>query len=133
MLVSILQSCRSFFKCKTHIVKQNKLVRPATIEVANSVENAIPDQSRQELLNEERQKTTRDDGQVQVVDFERAVQLEGSAVPHDLAATQNDDVVRDERDDGLLVCGHDRLAGDEVELLARVAEHLLPGGGEDGP
>lgn len=67
------------------------------------------------------------------MDLERAVQAESCAAPHELAAAQNDDVVYDKRNGRLLVRRHDRLAGRELELLGRVAKHLLPRGGEDGP
>jgi hypothetical protein len=119
--------------CGTYVVKQDQLVGPATIEVADGVENTVPDEGREQLLNEESQKTTADDGQVQVVDLERAVQAEGCAVPHELAASQDDGVVRNERQDRLFVRRHDGVAGHELELLGRVAKHLLPRGGEDGP
>lgn len=133
MLVSAMFQCCCLNSLETHVVKQNELVSPATVQVANRVEDAVPDQGGQKLLNEESQKTTADDGEVQVVDLERAVQLEGGAAPHELATTQNDSVVRNEREDSLFVRRHERLAGDETELLGRVAKHLLPRGGEDGP
>ena len=52
---------------ETHVVKQDELVSPAAIEIANSVEDTVPNQGGEKLLNEESQKTTADDGQVQVV------------------------------------------------------------------
>ena len=119
--------------CGTYVVKQNQLVGPATVEVADGVENTVPDERREQLLNEESQKTTADDGQVQVVDLERTVQAEGRAAPHELTTTQNDDVVCNERKDRLFVCGHQDLALLELELLGRVAKHLLPCGGKNGP
>ena len=67
------------------------------------------------------------------MDLERTVQLEGRAAPHELATTQNDDVVCNERNDRLFVCRHQDLALLELELLGRVAKHLLPCGGENGP
>jgi hypothetical protein len=117
----------------THVVKQDELVSPAAIEIADSVEDAVPDQGGEKLLNEESQKTTADDGQVQVVDLERTVQLEGRAAPHELTAAQNDSVVYNERNDRLFVRRHDGAARHEAELLGRVAKHLLPCGREDGP
>jgi len=121
------------FSSQTHVVKQDELVGPAAIEITNSVENAIPDQGGEKLLNEESQETTADDGQVQVVDLERTVQTEGRAAPHELTTTQNDGVVYNERNDRLFVCRHERAARHELELLGRVAKHLLPCGGENGP
>lgn len=118
---------------ETHVVKQDELVSPAAIEIADGVEDTVPDQGGEKLLNEESQKTTADDGQVQVVDLERTVQAEGRAAPHELTTTQNDDVVCNEREDRLFVCGHQDLALLELELLGRVAKHLLPHGGENGP
>ena len=118
---------------QTHVVKQDELVSPAAIEIADGVEKTVPDQGGEKLLNEESQKTTADNGQVQVVDLEGTVQAEGRAAPHELTTTQNDDVVRNERNDRLFVCGHQDLSLLEPELLGRVAKHLLPCGGEDGP
>lgn len=118
---------------RTHVVKKDELVSPAAIEIADSVENAVPDEGGEKLLNEESQQTTADDGQVQVVDLERTVQAECRAAPHELAATQNDDVVCNERNGRLFVGGHERLARREAEILSGIAKHLLPCGGEDGP
>jgi len=67
------------------------------------------------------------------VDLERTVQAEGRAVSHELAAAEDDDVVCNERQDRLFVRRHDGVAGHELELFGRVAKHLLPRGGEDGP
>ena len=67
------------------------------------------------------------------MDLEGTVQAESCAAPHELTASQNDGVVCNERNDRLFVRRHDGLAGDELELLGRVAKHLLPGGREDGP
>lgn len=118
---------------KTHVVKQDELVGPAAIEITDSVEETVPDQGGEKLLNEESQKTTADDGEVQVVDLERTVQAEGRAAPHELTTTQNDDVVCDERNDRLFVCRHEDFSLLELELLGWVAKHLLPCGGENGP
>ena len=117
----------------THVVKEDKLVGPAAIEIANSVENAVPDQGGEKLLNEESQKTTADDGQVQVVDLEWTVQAESRTAPHELTTAEDDDVVYNERNNRLFVCRHKSVAGHEAELLGRVAKHLLPCGGENGP
>ena len=125
-----------WFQCnssQTHVVKQDELIGPAAIEIADGVEKTVPDQGGEKLLNEESQKTTADNGQVQVVDLEGTVQAEGRAAPHELTTTQNDDVVRNERNDRLFVCGHQDFSLLEPELLGRVAKHLLPCGGEDGP
>lgn len=132
-MLAIVRAGCCLTSSNTHVVKKNQLVRPATVEVADGVEDAVPDNGGKKLLNEERQKATTDDGKVQVVDLERAVQAESCAAPHELAAAQNDDVVYDKRNGRLLVRRHDRLAGRELELLGRVAKHLLPRGGEDGP
>ena len=133
MVVSAAVLGFSMVSSQTHVVKQDELVGPAAIEIADGVEKTVPDQSGEKLLNEESQKTTADDGQVQVVDLERTVQAEGRAAPHEFTTTQNDDVVCNERHDRLFVRRHDGVAGHELELLGRVAKHLLPRGGEDGP
>lgn len=133
MVVSAVVLRFPMVSSQTHVVKQDELVGPAAIEIADGVEETVPDQSGEKLLNEESQKTTADDGQVQVVDLERTVQAEGRAAPHELTTTQNDDVVCNERNDRLFVCRHESAAGRELELLSRVAKHLLPCGGENGP
>ena len=61
MLAVFLVEC---YVCGTYVVKQDQLVGPATVEVANGVEDTVPDERREQLLNEESQKTTADDGQV---------------------------------------------------------------------
>ena len=133
MVVSAAVLGFSMVSSQTHVVKQDELVGPAAIEITDSVEETVPDQGGEKLLNEESQKTTADDGQVQVVDLEGTVQAECRAAPHELATTQNDDVVCNERKDRLFVCGHQDLALLELELLGRVAKHLLPCGGKNGP
>jgi hypothetical protein len=130
-----VSSCPRFVAIlvSTHVVKKDELVGPAAVEITDSVEDAVPDQGREKLLNEESQKTTTDDCQVQVVDLERTVQAESRTAPHELTTAQNDGVVYNERNDRLFVCRHESAAGHEAELLGRVAKHLLPCGGEDGP
>lgn len=93
----------------------------------------MPDEGGNELLNEEGEQDSADEGEVEVVDDEEGVELEGLAVAHDLAADEDDDVVRDEGGGGLGQAGHWGLAGDEIEAGGLVAAQGLEGPGEDGP
>lgn len=94
--------------------------------VTDGVEQAFSDNRRQKLLNEEGQQKTGDGGEVEVVNQEECLELEGLAVAHELAATENNDVVQDDENARLLKSGHGRLPGDEAELADWVA-------GEKGP
>lgn len=57
------------------------------------MENAIVVDLWDELLQEEEQQSSGDGGKVEVVDHEWAVQLESWAVAHELASSENNDVV----------------------------------------
>lgn len=77
----------------TYVVEDDKLVGPSTLVRADGVENAIVVDLRDELLQEEKQQSSGDGGKVKVVDHEWAVQLEGWAVAHELAASKDNNVV----------------------------------------
>lgn len=55
-------------KKKTHVVQNHKRLGPTTLPVADGVEDTTTDDSAEELLNEESQEDTADEGQVEVVD-----------------------------------------------------------------
>lgn len=97
------------------------------------MEDAAANDNGEKLLNEESQEDSADGGQVEVVNQEKRAQLEGLAVAHELATAEDDGVVDDDEDAGLLESGHGRLAGDEFEVFGRVADDGLKGLAEDGP
>lgn len=89
--------------------------------------------SRQQLFNEESQQCAADQSQVQVVDHEQSVQLQGSALLHELPATEDDGIVGDEEDGGLVEGGQRSDTLDELEFAGRVADDFLKGLVKDGP
>lgn len=97
------------------------------------MEDAAADDGGQELLDEEDEEDAADGGEVEVVDEEEALELVGLAVAHPLAATEDDGIVDDDEDGGLLEGGHGGLALNESELAGRVAGDSCPGLVEDGP
>ena len=82
----------------TYVIEDNERLSPATIHVADCVEDAAANNGGEELLNEESEETGADHGQEKVVDQEEALELEGLAVAHNLAATEDDNVVDDDED-----------------------------------
>lgn len=97
------------------------------------MENAVSDNLGQELLNKQDEEKTADQGQVEVVDLEEEVELEGLATTHELSATEDDDVVADEHGGSLLEGSHWGLSRDEAEVLGLVALDRGEGLLEDGP
>lgn len=97
------------------------------------MENAVSDNLGQELLDEQNQEKTADDGQVEVVNLEEEVELERLATTHELSATKDDDVVGNEHGGRLLEGGHGGLSRDEAEVLGLVALDRGEGLLEDGP
>lgn len=96
-------------------------------------EDTLADNSGQKLLNEESQEEAADGGQVEVVDEEERLELEGLAVAHQLSAAKDDEVVDDDEDGRRLQSGHGSPKGHELEVIGRVAndgrEELV----KDGP
>ena len=86
-----------------------------------------------ELFEVKRQKHTRDDGEVEVVNLEKTIQLQRRPIAHDLATAKDDDVVGDEHGGRLLVCRHWRFARHEAEVLRPVALDGDKGAFEDRP
>ena len=85
------------------------------------MEDAPSHNSWQQLLNEESQQNTGDGSEVEVVNQENGLELERLAVAHELAATQNDEIVKEDENASLLKSGHGRLPGDEAEVGDGVA------------
>lgn len=117
----------------TDVVQDDQGLRPPAFNVTDGVEDAATDDSGDELLNEENQKNAADGGQVEVVDEEERLQLEGLAVAHERAATEDDAVVDDDEDGRRLERGHGRLEGDELEVSHGVTRDGGPCLVEYGP
>lgn len=118
---------------QTYIVQDNHGLSPSTIVVADGMEDTIVVKLGNQLLNEEDQEDAADGGQVEVVDEEERLELEGLPVAHQLAATKDDDVVDDDEDGGRLERRHWGLKGNELEFLGRESNNGLPGLAENGP
>lgn len=110
----------------TYVVEDNKRLCPATLMVADRMEDASSNNSGQQLLDEERQEGRRDGGQVEVVDQEQRLELEGLAVAHELTTTEDDGVVDSNEYPRLPQGGHGRAARDELKLADRVASKESP-------
>lgn len=117
----------------THVVQHNQGLGPTAIVVADRVEDAMANDGGQELLNEESQEDAADGGEVEVVDEEQRLELEGLAVAHQLATAEDDDVVDDDEDGARLEGRQGRLKRHKLELIGRVAEDGGPCLVEDGP
>lgn len=101
--------------------------------VANGVENTTTDNGRDELLQEEHKKSTRDESEVEVVDEEERLELEGLTVAHQLATTEDDGIVDDDENGSRLEGRHGRLERNELEFIDGVADDSSPCLVEDGP
>lgn len=101
--------------------------------VTDGVEDALSDDRGEKLFNEEGEEDSADGSQVEVVDEEEGLQLESLASSHQLTSSKNYNVVYNDEDRGLFECGHGRLAGDELEVVGRVAGNKLKGLVENGP
>lgn len=116
-----------------YVVEDNQGLGPAAVGVADGVEDAAADDDGQKLLNEESQEDAADGGEVEVVDEEQRLELVGLPVAHPLTAAQDDGVVDDDEDGGLLDGRHGSLALDEAEVAGGIANDGRPGLIEDGP
>ena len=81
-----------------YIVQNDKVLSPASIVVADGIEDAVTDNGWEQLLDEQSQQDGADSGEDEVVDEEQCLQLEGRAVAHHLAAAKDDAVVDDNED-----------------------------------
>lgn len=97
------------------------------------MENASTDNSGQQLLDEEGQEGGGDGSQVEVVDQEQGLELEGLSVAHKLTATEDDGVVDSHEYSSLLQGGHGRLSRGEPEVADRIANNGSPGFVKNGP
>ncbi len=77
----------------TYIVQHDELRSPTAVGVADGVEDAIPSQGRDQLLQEKQEQNRADGCEVEVVDLEKAVQLQRRSLPHQLPSAKDDQVV----------------------------------------
>lgn len=77
----------------SYVVQQNQGFGPPAIGVTDGVEDAVPDDRREQLLNEENQQPAADEREEEVVDEENRLQPEGLAVSHPLPAPEDDSIV----------------------------------------
>jgi hypothetical protein len=117
----------------TYVVQNDQRLSPTTALVTDGVEDTVSRESGQELLNEQSQENTTDKSQDKVVDHEQGVELERRQLLHDLATTEDDNVVCDKHHGGLLQCGQRGHVLGELELAGRVAHDLLIGLVKEGP
>lgn len=116
-----------------YIVNDNEGLSPSTIVVTNSVEDTVSPDRGQQLFNEQRQQSSADQGQVEVVDHEQCVELERRTALHDFATSEDNDIVGNEHDTGRLDGREGGLAADELELARGIAHDILERLVEDGP
>ena len=90
-------------------------------------------ESGDQLLNEQDQQDSADGGQEKVVNHEQGVKLERRQLLHDLATTEDDNVVGDKHHCSLLQGGQRGDALGEVELAGGIPHDLLVGLVEEGP
>lgn len=101
--------------------------------IADGEEDAMSPDGGQQLFNEENQQRAADQGEAEVVDHEQGVQLQGSALLHELPAAENDDIVGDQKDSSLLEGRQRRDPLDKLEFAGGIADDLLKGLVENGP
>ena len=109
------------------------MLSPATFPMANGVEDTVSNNRGEQLLNEESQQYTANSSKVEVVDQEKPLKLEGFAVAHQLASTENDEVVYNDEDQGRLQRGHGRFPPLEPKIIGRVAYNGFKSFAEDWP
>lgn len=118
---------------ESYIVQNDKLIRPSAIVVANSKEKSLPRNDGNQLLGKKRKQYPTNSREVEVVDLEEKVELEGLAVAHQLSAAEDNNVVCDERDCACLEGRKRCLALYESEILGFVASDGLEDSLKDGP
>jgi hypothetical protein len=116
-----------------HIVEHNQSIGPTSIVATNGMENAVSRQFGEKLFDEEGQETTADEGQIEIVNHERAVEDEGLAVFHQFPSAKDYDIVGGQCNNRLFESRHGRLALYKLEVIGRVAKDGLVAFGEDRP
>ena len=85
--------------------------------IADSVEEAMSPDCRQQLLNEESQQSGADDGEVKIVDHKQAVQLVRRPILHKLPSPEYYDIVRNQHPRGRRESRHWSNSLDDHEVL----------------
>lgn len=120
-------------RISTYVVENDKRLGPATTAVADGIEDASADNGGQQLLDKERQEDGRNGSQVEVMDQEQRLQLEGLAVAHNLTTPEDDGIVDSNEDSRLLQGRHGSLPSGEPELADGIASNGGPDLVKDGP
>lgn len=102
------------------VVQHKQWLRPPS-GAADTVVQAVLPERGDELLSEQEKQTSRNGCEVEVVDDEEIVQLHGGSVAHDLATTEDDQVVSRNEGSRFLEGRHGSLALDEAEVVGRVS------------
>lgn len=109
------------------------MVGPSTLNIADSEEETLVVKSWDQLLSEESQQDGANRSEVEVVDHEGSIEFESRAVAHQLASTENYNVVCENQRSGLLHGRHGGDMGLEVEVLGVVSLDGREGLVKDGP
>ena len=109
------------------------MLGPATVRVADGMEDTVTDDSWQQLLNVKRQQDGAHSRKDEIVDQEQGLELVWVAIAHPFSTSEDDRVIADNEDAGLLQSRHRGLAGNESELGGRIAHGGRPGLVKDGP
>lgn len=116
-----------------HIVQDHERLCPAAISIADGEESSASNESGEQLLNKKGEENSADSREDEVVYQKERLELEGLPSPHQLAATENNEVVNGDKDGRVPQRGHGRLANDKVELLGRISCHILEGLAKERP
>lgn len=118
---------------RAYVVQDDQLIGPSTLMGTDGVEDTVVVNLRDELLSKEQQEHARDQGQVEVMDLEWAVQLERWAVAHKLASSEDNSVVCNQHNRSGLQGRHWSGAWLELEVLWVVAHNGREGLVKDRP
>ena len=122
-IVQLLQSAATHVECSgTNIVQRDQGLRPSSSSITNRKEYAIPPYGRKQLFNEQRQKCSTDDGQVQVVYHEQAIQVQRFPMLHEFSTSKHGNIVCRQQDHRRLQGRYWGLSGDEFEVCGRITQ-----------
>lgn len=117
----------------TYIVECDQRGCPASSVVTDGVEDAVAPDCGDQLLDEQCQEYSTDEGQGQVVYHEQSVELERLSVLHEFSPRENRHVVCYQHSRCCLQCGERCRPWYEDELVGREAHDLGVGRVEEGP
>jgi hypothetical protein len=129
--LSVGSACRNLLE--TYVVQDDKGLSPSTLGIADSMEDTATDNGGKKLLNEESQESTADQSQVEIVNEEETLELEGLTVAHPFATTEDDGVVDNNEDRCRLESGHGGLERHKLEVIGGVANNSSECLVKDGP